>query len=462
MQRRVATTIRRRRLLDAADCVAVAVSGGPDSVALAWILTDLAARASWQIAGFIHVNHGLRGAESDADEAFCRDLAGRLGWPIVARRVDARAAAERDRRSIEAAARDLRYAEFEAGAAELAATVVATGHTADDQAETVLLRLLSGAGTRGLSGVRPRRGPYRRPLIDCRRDELTAWLVARGESFRTDASNDDPSVPRNRLRRDLLPVIERIAPGGVAALTRLADLAADDEAVLESQATEWLSKLVSKKGGLVQVDAAALAALPAAIGRRVARALAAEVAPGARLGAEHLETVRQLAASEKTGGRLDLPGMSARRQGASLLVGPAGSAPAGSSAGFAYELPVPGTVELPELGAVMRASMATAPPEELAATATIVALQASEVTTPLVVRSRRPGDRLRPLGSPGRRKVQDLLVDRKVSRQDRDRVAIVTDASGRVVWVAGVTIDDRCRVTTPETGVVVLELRKSQ
>ncbi len=462
MVRQVARSISRRRLLDATDRVAVAVSGGPDSVALAWLLHALAARASWQIAGLIHVNHGLRGAESDADEAFCRELADRLSWPIVTRRVDVREAARRARRSIEATARDLRYAEFEAGAEEFSATAVATGHTADDQAETVLLRLLAGAGTRGLSGVRPRRGPYRRPLIDCRREELRTWLVGRGEPFRTDASNDDASVPRNRLRRDLLPVIEQVAPGGIAALVRLADLAADDEAVLESLATEWLAKLVSTEDGLAEVDAAALAALPAALGRRVVRAMASGVAPGARLGAEHLETVRRLAASEKTGGWLDLPGVSARRHRASLFLGPAVAGPVDPSGGFAYDLPVPGTVDLPELGVVMRASMATAAPGNPAATATVVALQASAVRMPLVVRSRRPGDRLRPLGSPGRRKVQDLLMDRKVSRQERDRVPIVTDASGRIVWVAGLTIEEGCRVTTPETGVVILELQKSQ
>jgi tRNA(Ile)-lysidine synthase len=159
---RVRRTIRHRGLLAAGDRVAVAVSGGSDSVALALVLSDVAAHAPWDVVGLIHINHGLRGDESEADEAFCRDLARRLGWPIEVASVDVRARAREHRQSIEAAARFGRYAAFEAAADHFGATVVATGHTQDDQAETVLLRLLRGTGGRGVSAIRARRDRYGR------------------------------------------------------------------------------------------------------------------------------------------------------------------------------------------------------------------------------------------------------------------------------------------------------------
>ncbi|HUF48273.1 MAG TPA: tRNA lysidine(34) synthetase TilS, partial [Vicinamibacterales bacterium] len=346
----VAATLERRALVAADDAVAVAVSGGADSVALAWILHELAPRASWRLAGLIHVNHGLRGAESDADEAFCRDLTVRMALPIEVRHIDVAARARADRRSLESTARDLRYAAFEDAADALGATVVATGHTLDDQAETVLLRALTGAGTRGLSGVRPRRGRYRRPLIDARRADLVAWLTARGEAWRTDASNADTSIPRNRIRQDLVPVVERVAPGGIAALARLADLAADDEAVFEARVVQILPAIARYEAGGVQLNEAALADLPAALCRRVLRAAMCQVAPGARLGSAHLETVRRLVTSEGTGRRIDLPGSSATRQAGWLRLAPAVERRPGAPLAFERPLLVPGSVDVPEVG----------------------------------------------------------------------------------------------------------------
>ena len=462
MLHRVSATIRTRALLSTGDRVAVAVSGGPDSVALAWLLHDLMPTADWTVAGLIHVNHQLRSDAADADEAFCRDLASRLGWPIEVRQAAVRERALEERRSLESTARELRYACFEEAADALGATVVATGHSLDDQAETVMMRLLAGAGTRGLSGVRAKRGRYRRPLLDCRRDRLREWLVARGEAFRTDTSNEDISIPRNLLRRELMPVIRRVAPGGLLALARLADMAADDEAVLEGQATEYLPRIALRRAGGMAVNSGAIRALPPAIARRVIRAIVADVAPSSRIGASHLETVRRLATSDKTEGRLDLPGVMVISRPDGLLMLPASESWGRPGPRFEYPLPVPGTVDIREVGATVVASCETAAPADaLHAASGRVALQASGVELPLKVRNRRPGDRFRPLGAPGRRKVQDLLVDRKVPRQDRDRIPIVVDRLGRVVWVAGVAVADRCRVTAPETGVVILEMRKN-
>src|SRR5262245_21639536 len=186
---RVRRAIARRGLLADDDRVAVAVSGGSDSVALAWVLRALEPDANWQLVGLIHVNHGLRGEESDADEAFCRALAARIGLPIEVHSPHVRQRAIERKQSIETTARVERYTCFDRAARALGATRVATGHTKDDQAETVLLRLLRGAGGRGVSAIRARRGQYVRPLLDCRRAELQAELESRGERWRDDSSN---------------------------------------------------------------------------------------------------------------------------------------------------------------------------------------------------------------------------------------------------------------------------------
>ena len=476
--RRVERAIRRRELLAAGERVAVAVSGGPDSVALTWVLRDLEPGASWRLVGLIHVNHGLRGGEADEDERFCRALATRLGQPIDVTPVDVLAHVRRDRRSIEATARDLRYAALDAAAARLGATTVATGHTQDDQAETVLLRLLRGTGSRGVSAIRPRRGIFVRPLIECRHADVVADLQARGEAFREDRSNADLSIPRNRLRHTLMPVVARDWPGGVAALARFADLAADDERLLASVAREVAIALVQPGSNGVQMDQRGLNEAPPALARRIVRD--ALEAAGGTPGLRDVEAVRTLARADKPSGRLDLRGVEVVRRGALMRIRPRRPPPATGPA-FEYPLAVPGEVMVPEAGVRIEAGYREAPAAAQGGSAVAVGggpptaleedkallrssglavLQASAVRAPFIVRNRRPGDRFRPFGAPGSRKLQDLFVDRKIPRAERDRVPVVVDAEGLIVWVAGLATAEACRVTAPEAGVVILKMTK--
>jgi len=451
--------------------VAIALSGGPDSVALTWLLHELAARGGPAIAGLIHLNHQLRGAESDEDEAFCRALGGRLDLPVAVASTDVAALARSRRVSLEAAARVARYAFFETAAADLGATLVATGHTLDDQAETVLLRLLRGAGTRGLSGIRVRRGIYVRPLLHCRRADLRACLVARGEAWRDDASNADLTILRNRVRHSLMPVIDALAPAGVRALARVAALAQDDEAALMLAVNKARPAIVLSEDaarGRVELDAAALGLLAPALARRLVRAVAADVASASApaVTSRHLEAVRRLASTDKPKGHLDLPGLTVLKRGAVLVIDRAvadGSPAAPGSEWPARRLDVPGVALLPEaaLAIAARTGPAGAGDWKMPGGAEI-AIQAGAVTLPLAVRNRRPGDRFRPLGAPGRRKLQDVLVDRKVPRSQRDRVPVVVDATDRIVWVAGVAVAHDCRVTAPADGVLILKLRTAE
>ncbi len=458
LARRVERSIRDRQLWQDGDRVAVALSGGADSVALALLLAEIELRAGWDLVGLIHVNHGLRAGESDEDEAFCRRLAIRLGVPIDVVSVDVRGVMAATRRSLEATARTLRYAALEAAAGRLTATVVATGHSRDDQAETVLLRLLRGATTRGVASIRPRRGLYARPILECRRAELRRYLTARGQEFREDASNANLQVPRNRLRMDLLPIVERDWPGGVAALARFAELAGDDERWLSARAAAERDRMVRTAADGVELNRGLLVSLAAPLARRVVRD-AIEMA-GGTASFRDVEAIRRLAAGTKRRARLDLHAVRVHRVDDVLWLG----APrlARGVPEFEYSLPVPGEVRIGETSWSVRASLFTGTrrPTLSEGWDFVAVTQASSVALPLTIRNRRSGDRFRPLGAPGSKAVQDLFVDRKVPAAARAAVPLVIDAAGGIVWVAGVAMAHGCRVRVPESGMIILESKK--
>lgn len=459
--RRVGRAIRDRGLWARGDRVAVAVSGGADSVALLCALAELAPDADWVLAGAIHVNHGLRGEAAASDAAFCLRLGDRLGVPVEVVLVDVRERMGTTGQSLESAARDLRYAALAEAAVRLRATVVATGHTRDDQAETVLLRLLRGTSIRGVSGIRARRGVIARPLLDRRRTEVEKYLADRGESFQVDASNTDERIPRNRLRHTLMPVLERDWPGSASALARFAELAADDDAWLGQQARQAGQDVVRGGPAGVELDRGRLRTLPRALARRVVRD--AIEAAGGHASFRDVEAILRLGRGDASGRILTLRGLRVRREAGAMVLEPAGT-PGGAAAPLSYMrgLPVPGETTIPETGVVISTSVHMGPvqPELRRSAGPVVALQSDRLVLPLTVRSRRPGDRLRPAGAPGTRKLQDLLVDRKIPCGERDRVPIVVDGTGQIVWVAGVAVAEAVRVTAPESGMVILEIKK--
>jgi tRNA(Ile)-lysidine synthetase-like protein len=256
-----------------------------------------------------------------------------------------------------------------------------------------------------------------------------------------------------------LPVIERLAPGGVTALTRFAALARDDEEALQAAAIEAAPKIVLFDGAAVRLRRASLAGLSAAVARRVVRGALERVSLiGVAL--RHIDAIRALADADTSKGHIDVPGAAVDFTPEEVVL--TAAAGRGRRAGVSFDrpFPVPGSVEVPEAGVRLVAEVADA--LGLGGLSSgrgpIAAVQGESLRGGLRVRSRRPGDRLRPLGAPGRRKIQDVLVDRKVPQRERDRVPIVVDARGRIVWVAGCVLADEFRVTKPESGVVLLKI----
>jgi tRNA(Ile)-lysidine synthase len=462
---RVYRTILRYDLFPAGARALVAVSGGADSTALAHVLHELAPRAGFSLAALAHVNHRLRGAASDADEAFCREMGEGLGLPVVISAVDAAVEARRLRTSVEDAGRRLRYAFFAASAERLGASHVALAHTLDDQAETVLLALIRGAGPRGLAGIRVRRGPVVRPLLGERHGDLAGWLTSRGVPYREDESNRDGRYLRNRVRHELLPLLrDRFSPGIVTMLSRTAAIWDADASFLDDVAAGELARISRKTGEGLVLDRHALAVSPPAVGRRVARLAMAQVGgEGCFVGFDEAERLLELAARTREG-RLALPGQHAEARGGEILLtrSPDRSGDVASPAvNFSGALlSIPGEVCFPGTRLVVTAERQPGVEalQLIAGDPRTATLDAATVSG-LVVRARRPGDRFRPLGLRGRKKLQDFFVDRKVPREERDRTPIVVDGQGRIVWVAGHGIAEDFRVSHGTHDVVILKLR---
>lgn len=481
LRARALETIRRHGLARPGDRVLVGVSGGADSVALCLLLRELERDGMLTVAGIAHLNHQLRGAEADEDEVFCAALAARLGVPFVAERIDVAALARAGKRSIEDAARVARYSFFERAADALSADVIAVAHTKEDQAETFLLRLLRGAGTRGLASIQPRAGRVIRPLLDVERAALRQYLAALGEPFREDATNADVAIPRNRVRHELIPYLEsHFSPGVTDVLARDAALARQDEQFLRDQAIELAARIVLTDVAAVTLDADGLRHAPRALSSRVAQAALQRLAGPKSINFDHVERLLALALQEKPGGAgqggaVSLPGQYALRTGNTIVLRPALSRVEGAGRGpgtmhansFVFSLSIPGEVELRPQGVTVQAELSAPGADggrlksgKWAGRGAEVGVAADTLQLPLAVRSRRPGDRFRPLGAPGRRKLQDFLVDRKVARAERDSLPLVVDGRDRIVWVVGQSVAEDFRVTDPSQGVLLLKVRR--
>jgi tRNA(Ile)-lysidine synthase len=285
---------------------------------LTHLLLELAEHGGFEVAGLAHFNHQLRPTAA-RDEAFCRELAARLGLRIVVECADVQAFARESRRSIEDAARHLRYEFLERAAADLGADRIAVGHTQDDQAETFLLKLMRGAGLTGLAGIYPRRGRIIRPVLDATRAELRTYLEGRGERWVEDETNDDLDNPRNRVRHRVLPELDRAAGGATRAnIARAAALIREDGQWLDEVARDWFARTVISAEAGIELDARILADAPPPIQRRVVLLALRRAAGDREIGQEHVEAVMAVLAGSQ--GAADVPGSRVERRGGKLVL----------------------------------------------------------------------------------------------------------------------------------------------
>jgi tRNA(Ile)-lysidine synthase len=431
--------IRREELLHAGDRVGIAVSGGADSVALLRIMLELGPELGI-VLSVVHFNHGLRGEESDADEKFVSELAHRHELELHVGRGDVTAHARTHHLSTEAAARQLRYRYFRQLLKEKNLKRIATGHTLDDQAETVLLRIVRGAGTRGLAGIYPRLSvdgsecTIVRPLLKTRRKLLESYLKEIGQDWREDSSNRDLRHARNRVRHGILPRLERsLNPVVREALAETADIARAEEEYWRSEVELILPEIW--QADRRTLNPTALAALPLALQRRVVRSAAESI--GLNLEFHHVEEILNLG--------LDGPRSAMLPEGWTLSITKAGLQfdlkPAATS-DYAYILPVPGVVRVPEIGTWFEATLVPGIPEPGYNPDHM--LDPALLQQELTVRNWRAGDRYWPAHSKAPKKIKELLEERKLTGPERKLWPVVVSGP-EILWVRGFPAPARCR-----------------
>lgn len=421
----VAETIHRYNMLPGSARMGVAVSGGADSVCLLLVLVQLGWRPH-----VLHLNHGLRAGESDGDERFVCELAARLGLKVTVERWRKPEGAG----NLEQQAREARYAFFAGAAGEHGLERIATGHTQTDQAETVLFRMMRGTSEEGLAGVRAvTREGIIRPLIEVSREQVRAWLTERHEEWREDSTNNDPRRARNRIRHELLPLLEQIRPGGVEAVARLAGLAAEDAAYWEEMVERAEAELGVNEPPFV-VPVKAIGGHRAAFGKRLARRLLARTSGSARrFTSAHLNQLWALATKQAGEGRVELPGVEVRRSFGLLRFARAGE-----------ETTRPWSVELAGPGVAAGAGVRVEVIEETGDwdsryTVNDGCFDADRVKFPLVLRGWQPGDRFQPEGRRAGVKLKDLLADLGVACWERPKWPMLV-CGDEIVWSRGMGV----------------------
>ena len=389
---RVAIAVSLHHIFEPGERVVVAVSGGPDSLALLSVLREILPAVPLHLT-VAHFDHGWRPASQD-DRDFVASMAAKWGYEFqTARAADGTP-------HTESAARTARYAFLRRTAAETNSTAIAMGHTQDDQVETLLLHLLRGSGSRGLAAMRRRDRDLARPLLDISRSEIEAYLARLHLAPRRDPSNEDPRFTRNRLRQQLLPAIDAFDPAARELLARTADILGEEDRFLDEAIAHLPDALVR--------DRAAFAELPPALQRRLVRRLVPDA------GFLEVEALRR------------------------------GEPPASPAAGA-------------QAPARLAVTTCACDPGSFKARDQVGHLDGDLVQLPLLVSTRQPGDRMRPLGQKSAKRLQDILVDAHVPRHLRDSLPVVSDRE-EIIWIPGVTVAESKRVTSATRRQLHLEI----
>lgn len=429
------------------DVVMVALSGGVDSSTLLHVLLRLRDKLAIEVCA-AHLDHAIR-PESREDAQFVRECCARQGVALVVERRDAAAYADAHKVSLEVGAREVRQAFLADAAGQLGATRIALAHHGGDQAETMLLRLTRGTGLTGLGAMRPVNGNKIRPFLSTPAQQVMRYAQRHEVAYRQDATNLDISIPRNRVRYQVIPQLERINPAAAQNIAAASELFREDEDCLRGLARQSF-QLAQPRGDGYALPLEACRALHPAIFARLAAAILLRMGVDRDISRVHQAALQRLLGEGMTGKRLYLPTGACALREADALVFECGEAPHLTVP--EARMVLPGSLEVEGRG-LMQARLMDAVQEDYAGQVGRVIWQyadADALPRQATVRSRRPGDRMRPLGAPGSRKLKDILIDRKVSRFVRDGMVLLCDGQ-EVLWLprAGL-VAERIKIT-PQT-----------
>ncbi len=484
----VQRTIRRYQLINPGDTVLMGVSGGPDSLCLLHMLHTLAPKLDARLH-VAHLHHGLRRTEADADAAFVAESAATRGLPYTVVQTDVAERAAQTRASLEEAARDARYAFLGRLAVEIGAQAVAIGHNADDQSETVLMHFLRGSGLAGLRGMQPCsplplaktsnvESPLSvasvrlvRPLLFVRRAEILAYCAAHSLQPRFDRSNEDTTFFRNRLRHELLPLLEGYNPQIRRILNSTAAVLADDYELLRSDLqAAWPAIVLQENSDRLVLDLNAWRGLPTALQRGVLREAIRRLRASLRnVHFVHIDDALWLLHEGKPGDRMTLPaGLQVVLGAESFAVGAEGlQLPAADLPQMDRKwlpLPGPGTISLPgwQVTTTLLASSNLPTGWQANTEPWQVWLDAEALGPAPTLRIRQEGDRLQPLGMAGHSKlVAELFTNAKIPASARDQWPLLVATNGDIAWVCGLRIDERARIKAATQQVLHIRLHKT-
>jgi len=460
LEEKVLATIKKSEMLDTGDQVLVATSGGPDSIVLLNILLRFRSLFDLRIQLF-HLNHQMR-ADAASDASFVQRLAEKLGLPCKTLTFNVPKYVEREKVSPEDGARKIRYKLLTEVADDIKANKIALGHQADDQVETFLMRLLQGAGTEGLQGIPSRRARIIRPLIEVNRKEIIEYCWQKKLKFRRDNSNLDPKFLRNKVRLNLLPVLEECNPGFKKNILRVMDILEKDGSYLEIVAKKEFEHIAAVENSLVKLPLSKLKLLPVALQRRIIRQ-AIRVVKGDLRGIEfkHIDLVLETLDKGEPKLGLDVTkNLAIFMEYENLIIAKKKEALQPPSL-TEIVVKVPGITELPGVGLKIEAKFKKA--KDLGQPKKnnekrLAQLDVDSIKLPLHLRFPLPGDRFRPLGMKDKKKLQDFFVDEKIPIRVR-RITPLVISGGEIVWLVGLRIDDRFKITTETENALILRAK---
>lgn len=457
LRKKVLQFIKEHGLFAPGERVIVAFSGGADSMALLDVLANLPDFPLDLLLA--HLNHLLRGDESDGDELFARSVAKKYALPLEISRVDVAAFAQEKALSLEEAGREVRRDFFLELARKHSADAVALGHHRDDQAETVLMRLVRGAAGSGLTGMLPKTAGtlFVRPLLCLERSGIEAYLRKGSLQWREDSSNSDTKFLRNRIRHELLPLLRSYNPGIAELLNQTAQALAADEKLLEAVTDRAFSSMVLSTSAAFRINLDMLLNEPQALRKRLYRkVLSAVKGDLRRISSSHLADIDRLAVSKKGGGRLLLPfGVNVVKEYGSILLtaAPEESLPKPCEISVdrcgSYPLPFCGTLSVERVNAL--------PSAWQKADRDTMFIDPEQFPFPWTIRCFRGGDRFTPFGMTGRKKLKDLFIDRKIPLADRKKIPLLL-CRDEIVWICGVQVSEKARITGSAGELLLLRL----
>ncbi len=481
MLQKAKKTIEKYNMLSFGDRVGIGVSGGPDSVALLHLMARVAKNYGLALV-IIHLNHGLRGKESDREEEFVQELGESMKISVESTKVNIPLIKEKEKGSLENICRKERYKYFTQVAKNLHIGKIALGHNLNDQAETIVMKFLRGSGLEGLKGILPVRDAiYIRPLIEVTRDEILLFLESEGIKYITDSSNTNNTYLRNRIRNILIPELKnRYNPRFVESISHTSNIIRMENEFIKNSVDRILSKWnINFKEKKVNMEIPEFKKLHPALQSRIIKTLLENCSPAkTEIGFKHVESVIDLIEDGRPNGLLDLPfGVKVRREYSNLIIlgGKESDAETGKSLqtteknkgiygddkweanDYYYNVAIPGRVDIKEIGMSVAFDIIYDKGRLDFKSDDTVFMDYETVSFPLIIRNIRPGDRIQPLGIEGRKKVSSIFIDEKIPMIKRKKIPLLVDQKS-VLWISGIKLSNRVKITDATEKILRAEI----